>query len=122
MFSKTLWLNKRKAMSAIFGTLIFIGIIFSAVVPMMMVMNQADAIYEQEVNERNTLDDEKSSENVEVFLFAPSDDSEELNVFIQNLGYLPSKIVRVWINDNVFEEDELLTCYDPLDKKIECQV
>jgi archaellum component FlaF (FlaF/FlaG flagellin family) len=100
-------------MTSIFGTLIFIGIIFSAVVPMMMVMNQADTIYEQEINERNTLDDEKSNENIEVFLFAPSDDSEELYLFIQNRGYLPSKIVRVWINDNVFDTNDMLTVSNP---------
>jgi hypothetical protein len=44
-------------------------------------MNQADTIYEQELREREVLDDEK----------------------------LPTKVVRIWINDHMFEENEVLT-------------
>ena len=41
----------KKGVSTILGTLIFMGIIFSAYIPMTLVMKQADNIYEQEIHE-----------------------------------------------------------------------
>ena len=48
----------RKGVSTILGTLIFIGILFSAVIPMMLTMKQADIIMEQEKLELQRIDDE----------------------------------------------------------------
>jgi len=38
---------RRKAISTILGTLIFISILFTAVIPMFLTMNQADVMLEQ---------------------------------------------------------------------------
>jgi archaellum component FlaF (FlaF/FlaG flagellin family) len=105
--------KKRKGMSVILATLIFIGILFSAIVPMSMVMNQADTIYEQELKERKTLDDEKADENIMVFAYPPDMLEEKLTISIRNMGGLESKIVRVWINDHYHEEDEMITATNP---------
>jgi hypothetical protein len=72
-------------------------------------MNQADTIYEQELREQRVLDDEKSAEDLLVWAYPKSESGAELNVFILNLGPQSAKVVRVWINDHVFEENEVLT-------------
>ncbi|HUV53840.1 MAG TPA: hypothetical protein VMW03_01400 [Candidatus Krumholzibacteriaceae bacterium] len=46
-------------MSSILGTLIFVGILFTAVIPMYLTMNQADVILEQEKHEIAILDEDK---------------------------------------------------------------
>lgn len=106
--------KNRKGMSAVLGTLIFIGILFSAIIPMSMVMNQADTIYEQELKERKTLDEEKFDENIMVFAYPPELTEEKLSVFIRNMGSLESKIVRIWVNDDYYEENEVITVQDPV--------
>jgi hypothetical protein len=46
--------------STILGTLIFVGILFTAVIPMMLVMKQADTYYEGEVLDVKRLDEERN--------------------------------------------------------------
>lgn len=106
-------LCKRKGMSAVLGTLIFIGILFTTIIPMSMVMKQADTIYEQELKERKTLDEEKLDENIVVFAYPPDLTEEELLVIVRNMGRLESKIVRIWINDIYYEENEMITVSNP---------
>ena len=38
--------KRRRGTASILGTIIFIGILFSSVIPMYLVMRQADTIYE----------------------------------------------------------------------------
>ncbi|MDP2901197.1 MAG: hypothetical protein Q8O47_09535 [Candidatus Bathyarchaeota archaeon] len=82
------------------GTLIFIGILFTSVIPMFLVMKQADNVYTQKVYEMRNRDDERSKENV--FVSAYSGGVEALTVRIENKGNVPVKIVRVWFNDESF--------------------
>ena len=81
------------------GVLIFIGILFSAVVPMQLVMNQADQIYARKHKETLILDEERSAENVRVVAYPNSSNSSELILHIENRGNIPVKIVRAWFND-----------------------
>ena len=47
----TLPIKKRKGVSTILGTLIFIGILFTSVIPMLLVMKQADTIYTKKIHD-----------------------------------------------------------------------
>ena len=85
----------RKGISSILGTLVFIGIMFSAVIPMFMNMRQADVYYEQEKMYANQLDEERILEDVELYI-APTDTDFVLTLV--NMGEVPVKIVRVWEN------------------------
>jgi len=90
---------RRRGVSTMIGVLIFIGILFSAVVPMQLVMNQADQIYARKHKETLILDEERSAENVRVVAYPNSSNSSELNLKIENRGNVPVKIVRAWFND-----------------------
>ena len=90
---------KRKGVSTILGTLIFIGIIFSSVIPMTLVMRQADGFYERELHEVKTNDELKNEEDLMVYAFS-KDEDEYITVFVQNLGEEVVEVVGVWYNNN----------------------
>ena len=41
--------RKRRGVASILGTIIFIGIMFTAIIPMYLVMKQADTLYESKM-------------------------------------------------------------------------
>ena len=100
--------SKRKGVSTILGTLIFIGILFTSVIPMMLVMKQADTIYTQRVHERQIRDQERDSEDLDANGFPVNETSPELKVRITNRGVVPVRIVRVWVNNMNFTEDTVI--------------
>ena len=59
--------EKGRGVSTILGTLIFIGILFTSVIPMMLVMKQADTIYTKKIHELEIKDDEKVREELIVY-------------------------------------------------------
>jgi len=101
---------RRKGVSTILGTLIFIAIIFSAVAPMMLMMRQADAYYETMKHEVTELDDEKDRE--ELYFYVYPDENDDLYVAVENQCALNIRVVRVWINNDIIEESVTL---DPLE-------
>jgi archaellum component FlaF (FlaF/FlaG flagellin family) len=96
-------IEKRRGVSTILGTLIFIGILFTSVVPMMLVMKQADTIYTKKIHELETKDDERVREELIVYTFAGG--GTKIMVKIKNRGEVPVKIVRVWTNDEYHNEN-----------------
>jgi len=92
-------LRNRRGISTILGVIIFVGLLFSTVVPMYLVMNQADTIYDQKMFEMKRLEDERSRESLVVDVSAMSQYSNILNINVSNECVLVVKIVRIWIND-----------------------
>ena len=99
--------RKNKGVSTILGTLIFIGIIFTSVVPMMLVMKQADTIYEKKKHEMDVIDDESVREELNVYTYDGGGTS--IMVRVQNRGDVPVKIVRVWTNNEYHDESEMIS-------------
>jgi len=91
--------ERRKGISTIMGTLIFVGILFTSVIPMYLVMKQADNIYTQNVHKMEISDQERAREAIEAHTYPLTSTSNQLNVKVTNTGVVPVKIVRVWIND-----------------------
>lgn len=90
----------RKGTSTILGTLIFVGIVFTAFIPMMLVMKQADTLYDMRKYELQILDQEKIDEEVYVYVFPGTETSTTLKLKVQNRGPLLVNVVQVWINDD----------------------
>ncbi len=99
MHTSNMFSHKRKGVSTILGTLIFIGIIFSSVIPMTLIMRQADGVYERELHEVKTKDELKNEETLMLFAYSKTDDSD-ITVFVQNLGEEVVEVVGVWYNDD----------------------
>ena len=100
---------RRKGISSILGVLIFIGILFSAVMPMFLMMRQSDVYYEQAKLEVNRLDEEKQLEDLKVYV-SPVDN--QFTLTLVNNGEVPLKILRVWENENPTTENELILIQD----------
>ena len=90
-------LYRRKGVSTVLGTLIFIGILFSAVIPMMLAMKQADIFMEQEKLEIQRADDERSREVIDLYAYPEGDD--HIQVLVESRCEVPVTITRVWINN-----------------------
>ncbi|TFH12955.1 hypothetical protein E4H04_12865, partial [Candidatus Bathyarchaeota archaeon] len=94
-------MSNRKGMSTILGTLIFIGILFSAVAPMFLMMRQADVFYEITKHEREAEDLNREQEDLLVYGYGDDENNTKLTVYIRNKGSNTIEIVRVWFNDDI---------------------
>lgn len=90
----------RRGTSTILGTLIFVGIIFTAVIPMMLVMRQADTLHEMRKHELGILDQEKAREDLYLYVYPKTLTSPVLIVEVQNKGELAIRVLRLWVNDD----------------------
>jgi len=84
---------------------------FTAVIPMLLVMNQANTLYEIRKLEVGRLDEERAMENIYFYLEPDVVDNEPiLTLKIINRGELAVRIARVWINDELRDN---FTCIIP---------
>jgi hypothetical protein len=91
-------------MSTVLGTLIFIGILFSAVVPMFLVMQQADIILDQEKLDIRRVDDERSRELMDFYAY-PITGEDKIELKVNSRFELPIQIVHLWINNTLTPVD-----------------
>ena len=96
--------GSKRGVSTILGTLIFIGILFSAVVPMQLVMKQADNIALQKTHEAQIADQEQEDEDIEVYP-VPILGEDQLNVTIINKSEFPVNIIHLWINNTYYSQN-----------------
>lgn len=87
-------------MSTIMGTLIFVGILFTSIIPMYLTMRQADNIYAQNKLEVTRIDEERAREELRVFAYPDDVNENQIYIDVINKGSVPVDIVRVWIYDN----------------------
>jgi hypothetical protein len=106
-------LYNRKGVSTILGTLIFTAILFSAVIPMLLTMKQADIIMEQEKLELQRIDDEKSREAMEAYAYPKGTD--KIEVLVESKCEFPILISHVWINDSMVEAFHIV---NPVEEEI----
>jgi len=90
-------------MSTILGMLIFIGMLFTCVIPLFLYVNQVNTFYNRKVTEMTQFDQDREKEQIDVYAYPLSQSSNEVNVYIKNRSPLSVKIVRVWINDDKFD-------------------
>jgi len=81
------------------GTLIFVGIMFTAVIPMMLVMRQADTLHEMRKHELDILDQDRAMESLYLYVCPEGQDSSYVDVTMVNKGEVPAHVVNIWIND-----------------------
>ena len=105
----TIGISLRRGTSTILGTIIFIGIMFTAVIPMMIVVKQADTLYEMRKHELEILDQDMIDEEIYVYVFPVTEESTTLNLKVHNRGNLVVNVVQVWINDvpHTFDDFEV---------------
>ena len=102
---------RRRGTSTVFGVMIFVGIMFTAVIPMLLVMNQADILYERRKAEVGRLDEEGAIENIFFNLETSIDPVTEepiIKLVFYNRCVIAVKIIHVWINDELRDVNYLI--------------
>jgi len=95
-------LKSRSAMSTVLGMLIFIGILFTCVMPFFLYLNEVNSLYDQTVVEMKQFDQDRALENIEVYAYPLNQSSSQIRLYIKNQCPLTVRIERVWINDQYF--------------------
>ena len=103
-----LYRRGRSGTSTVLGTLIFVGILFTAVIPMLLVMRQADTLHEMRKFDLARLDEERDVEKLYIYAHETESGSSYLTVEVENKGYLSTKVVSLWINDEFFELNKVI--------------
>jgi len=103
--------RNRRGISTILGVIIFVGLLFSSVLPMYLVMREADTIYDKEIFELRRLDDERAREKLYVYAYPASKKQYEnqLKIRVMNRCDLDIKILRVWINDDYIVQNTMVS-------------
>jgi len=79
---------------------------FTAVIPMFIVMNQADTLHEMRKHEVELLDEAHSREDISFYPYPLTNDSDKLNISVVNKCGATVKIIRIWINNENYTLDE----------------
>jgi len=95
-------LKSRSAMSTVLGMLIFIGVLFTCVMPFFLYINQVNSLYDQTIIEMKQFDQERSLENIEVYAYPLNDTGNQISLYIKNQCPLTVEIVRIWVNDEFY--------------------
>jgi hypothetical protein len=89
-------------MATILGMLIFIGVMFTCVIPLFLYVNQVNSIYDQAVVEMRNIDHDRLVEKIDVYVYPINQSSSNVNVFAKSKSPFSVDILRVWINDDYF--------------------
>lgn len=107
-----MFFRSRKGLSTTLGLMIFIGVVFTAIIPMQLVMQQADNISERKKKAIESFDVERSREQLLVSVYPNPTNSSELMVRVQNKGDVIVKIVRIWVNDDLTPQSQMIATKD----------
>ena len=91
-------LRKRKGVSSVIGVLIFIGILFSSVIPLQVIISEADNMKERAKNEVRRLDEERAIESLGVYPL-PNESENTFNLTLINNCEVAITINRIRINN-----------------------
>lgn len=94
--------KSKSAISTVLGMLIFVGILFTCVMPFFLYINKVNSLYDQTVIEMKQKDQERATENVEVYAYPLNETSNQISIYIKNQCPLTVEIVRAWVNDQFY--------------------
>jgi len=95
--------RSRCGMTTVLGMLIFIGVLFTCVIPLFLYVNQVNSIYDRTIVEMRQFDEERGRELIDVYAYPLNKTSSELNIYMKNKCPLSVRIVRVWVNEDKFD-------------------
>lgn len=90
-------------MTTILGTLLFISIMFTALIPMQLSILQTDILESQIIQEIEIADSEKDNERLTLVAYPTTTTSDQLKIRIHNTGTLNIKLAKLWIKDESYE-------------------
>jgi len=83
---------------------------FTAVIPMLLVMRQAETIHTMRKHEITRADDDRDRENIDIYP-TPSLTEPEINVTLINTGVASAEVVGIWINNTHYAVSEQISTF-----------
>lgn len=106
MFMRRTLSRTRKAnagISTILGMLIFIGVLFTCVIPLFLYVNEVNNTYDRTVVEMKNFDGDKQTELLDVYAYPLGQSDPRICLYLKNKCPLVVEVKRVWINNDAFE-------------------
>lgn len=95
-------LGSKAGMSTVFGMLIFIGVLFTCVIPLFLYVNQVNSYYDQAVIEMRHIDEDKQREMIDVYAYPYNTTSKAIYVYVKNQCPFSVDVIRIWVNDHCY--------------------
>ena len=92
----------KSGMATVLGMLIFVGVLFTCVIPLFLYVNKVNSIYDTAVTRMRQFDQDRESERIDVYAYPSGNPPDKISIYVKNKRPLSVKIVRVWINDDPF--------------------
>lgn len=97
------WIRKlifmKKGIATVFGILIFVGILFSAITPLQLYIKEHKILLKSVENEIDVNDDHRDLEDLYVFAYPVNNTSDEIFVRVENKGAIEVNVNNIWIKD-----------------------
>ena len=106
MFMQRILFRIRKVkagISTVLGMLIFIGVLFTCVIPLFLYINEVNNMYDRTVIEMKQFDEDRESEIIDVYAYPLGESDTRICLYIKNKCPLPVTVKRVWINNYAFD-------------------
>lgn len=94
--------RSRSGMSTVLGMLIFIGVLFTCVIPLFLYVNSVNTIYNQEVLVMRNFDTDREMELITPYAHPCEQSGSTVSVYVKNKCPFSVEIVMIWINDQKF--------------------
>jgi len=94
--------DSKDGISTVLGMLIFIGILFTCVIPLFLYVNQVNSYYDQAVIEMEHIDEDKQREMIDVYAYPFNTTSKAIYVYVKNQCPFSVEVIRIWVNDHCY--------------------
>lgn len=95
--------KSKSGISTILGMLIFIGVLFTCVIPLFLYVNEMNNTYDRTVVEMKNFDEDRTRELLDVNAYPLGQTSTNISLYIKNKCPLTVEVKRVWINNYVVD-------------------
>ena len=86
--------NKR-GLASVLVMLVLVGAFISAVIPLLLYVNQVNSYYNENIEEMTFQDQLKASEEIDVLAYPVGENFTMMNVQVKNMGIAPVKVVSI---------------------------
>jgi hypothetical protein len=97
--------KNRRGIATVLGVLIFVGILFTAVIPLFMYVNDSNLNLYQTRMELQKIDEDKERESIDVYAYPPDPNEPNIILCIKNTSPMDVRMIRVWANDESYDVD-----------------
>jgi hypothetical protein len=89
--------QKKRGISTVLGVLLMVGILFTTVIPLYLYINSVNNYYDRAVVNAKIADQERSMEDLDVYVFGHNETSTSIDVAIINRAPLTITVTRIWV-------------------------